>query len=319
MLPTIPDFLAHYLPDPAQRTIAYAIMYSILGMVQAYIFKTRLHIEKPKNALNLITWGVLAFCIARTEGIPEGVTLIVIAGTVGTTFLAYRLFHINLATVYVIESPKQNVIVEHEVFYMRTGTLCVALQDNMNTFKRLFLGRHVAVDVTCTTKWTEDYETQLWICNSYLITEENMNLTENEEPQQGIRARLSNLLLGQKIIVMHLDVCDAHEVSRWELVQDTAVLDMLVQKYEKVSLAYTKLRTLLTAMLVRKQSRVLISALKTFEDAIYITDAERAQINKIEQKVKDEKKGLEDKTLMKPESKQAKGESVRTKVQYTNE
>lgn len=314
ILPNIPDFLERYLPDPTQRVVAYGLMYSIIGLVQSYLVKTRLHVKSPKNIINIGMFALVGLAILRQNGIPDIALYLVIAGYVATEILGHRLFHITLATLYVIESEKQNVIVEHEVFYTKVGQLCVALQDNLNTLKRIFLGRHVGVEVNAVTQWKEDYTTELWICNKYEIVEET-RATQEEAPEQGIRARISNFILGEKTIIMRLDVCDAHETSRWELIQKTVVLDLLVEKYEKTSLAYTKLRTLLTAFLVRKQSKVVLSALRTFEDAVTITEEERGEIAKVQQKLTEEKKGIDQKPTAKAPESTTKKEASK-KVEY---
>ena len=287
----IPDFLQPYFIDELQRLIIYALIYTLIAMVQAYTLKTRLHIKKPKNIVNMALWFLIGILILRTKGIPDIARAIVILSYVATEILAYRLFHINEAMIYVIESEKQNIIVEREVFYLKGKELCVALQDNTSTLKRILLGRHVLVKVNAITKWTEDYREQLWLCNSYEIVEERISEIEGE-PEQGIRARLHQWLTSNKAIVMYLDVTDAHEVSRFDLIQKTAVLDFLVVKYEKMGIAYTKLRTLLTALLIRKQSKVLLGALKTFEDAITITEDERARVAGIDTQLQKERKDL---------------------------
>ena len=290
----IPDFLGNYITDPFQKIVLYSLIYMTIGMVQAYILKTRLRIQKPKNMVNMVFWIIVFFIIQIQLGIPDIARTFVIIGYIGIEILGHRLFHLDVATIYVIESEKQNIIVEREVFYMRDANLCVALQDNASTFKRLFLGKHVIVEVNSTTAWTEDYTEQLWLCNSYEVVEQTISEIEGA-PETGIRARLHNWLHSNKQVVMRLDVISAHEVSRWDLIQKTAVLDYLVVKYEKIGIAYTKLRTLLTALLIRKQSKVLLSALKTFEDAITITDQERSKITGIDTTLEKEKKQAEEK------------------------
>jgi len=290
----IPDFLGNYITDPFQKLALYALIYLTIGMVQAYIVKVRLRIMKPKNMINMLLLILMFFVIRIQLGIPEVANTFVFLGYIALEMLGHRLFHLDVATIYVIESEKQNVIVEKEVFYMRDANLCVALQDNASTFKRLFLGKHVIVEVNSTTAWTEDYTEQLWLCNSYEVVEQTISEVEGA-PETGIRARLHNWLHSNKQVVMRLDVISAHEVSRWDLIQKTAVLDYLVVKYEKIGIAYTKLRTLLTALLIRKQSKVLLSALKTFEDAITITEQERSKITGIDLTLEKEKKQAEEK------------------------
>ena len=76
----------------------------------------------------------------------------------------------------------------------------------------------------------------------------------------------------------------------------------MVENYEKLGIKYAKLRTLLTALLVRKHRKVLIGAIKTFEDAITITEEDRGIIKEVigeeekkavkkERKVKESVKG----------------------------
>jgi len=303
----IPDFLADTLPDPIQRAIAYAIIYVMVGLALAYVWKTLLKIRKQKAMLNIISIIIAVLCVTLQEGIPEIGKAIVILGLFITNWVGFKLFPLKTAMVYVIESDKQNVIVEEFIFYHHGATLCVALQDNASIIKRIFLGRKVLVLINAVTNWKEDYENDLWLCNSYRIFEETL-IEGMEEVEETLRAKIKNVFTSGKQVYLELDVCDAHEISRWDLIQRTIVLDMLVQKYEKLGVAYTKLRTMLTAMVIKKHSNVLLGALRTFEDAITITKEERAKIRGVQRQLEKEKEDIEagklDKGAKKPQAKQ---------------
>ena len=118
---------------------------------------------------------------------------------------------------------------------------------------------------------------------------------EQETPETGIRARLFGWMKHRQI-VMELDVAQAHEVNRYEFVRRIVVLDYLVEKYEKTMISYTRLRTMLTSLVARKQRDVLLNALQVFEDAITITDVERQMLRETIKKDEEElqKVGVEE-------------------------
>jgi len=295
----LPDFLEGYFTDPFQKLVAYTIIYSLIALAQAYTVKTRLHVKKPQNNFNVVLYIVAFFALFNQWGLEAVAKMLVVVGYLITEFIAHRLFHINVNMIYVIESEKCNVIVEDEVFYMRDGKMCVALQDNGATFKRILFGKHVYVEVNMTTKWTEDFEKPLWICNSFEILEVKTETLEESTPTEGARAKITTKVKGffssDVQTVLRLDVCDAHEVSRFDLIQKTAILDALVIKYEKLGIAYTKLRTLLTAMLIRKHQNVVLRNLKVFDEAITINETERAEITGIDKQLKEQKKEIDEK------------------------
>lgn len=272
---TVPDFLES-ITDPFQKLVTYALIFALVSLMQAYVVKRKLLIKKPQNTINMVVWCIVAVTITRFEGIPQTAHVFMIALYLATEYIAHRLFPIDEGVIYVLETDLQNIIVDEYIFYVTGGTLCVALQDNRSIIKRLFFGKNVIVEVNASTKWTEDYERQLWLCNSYEI--KVIKPLAKGTTKKGIRARIHDYILGEKSIVMALDVIDAHDVSRLDLMLHTKVLDYLVERHEKLAINYTKLRTLLTALLIRKQQKVLLSALKTFEDSVTITEQERKMI-----------------------------------------
>lgn len=290
----VPDFLDYIFKNPFQKTVAYTLIFCIIALVQARIVKRKLYIEKPQNTINMLIIVAISILITRFDGIFTDAQPYVILSYIAMETLAHKLFKLDKGIIYILEPDKQNITVEEYVFYSQTSNFCIALQDNRSIFKRLFLNKHVNVEVNASTTWTENYKEQLWLCNSYQILETTIPETELAT---GIKAKIHKWILGERQVVMRLDVIEAHEVNRFDLMQKTLILDNLVQRYEKLGIAFTRLRTLLTALLIRKQQKILLSALHTFEDSVTITDKERDLIQGIVEDVEKEKEKLKGETI----------------------
>lgn len=287
----VPDFLSHVIKDPVQKTIGYTLIFCVIGLIQAVLVKRKLYIEKPQNTINIMIAIGIIILITRFKGITTVAQPYIMLSYIVMEMIAHKLFPIEKAVIYILEPDKQNITVEEYVFYSHSANLCVALQDNRSVIKRLLFNKHVTVEVNACTTWTENYKEQLWLCNSYEIAEKRIQETEIET---GIKARIHKWLLGETQVVMRLDVIEAHEVNRFDLMMKTKILDNLVERYEKLGIAFTRLRTLLTALLIRKQQKVLLSALHTFEDSVTISDKERDLIRGIVEDVEKEKAKLKE-------------------------
>lgn len=308
----IPDFLNNYLQDPTQKAIAYAVIYALIGLAIAYGVKTKLKVKKPKNVVNLIGLAGGGFAAYIQTGIPEIGVFIVIGGFIAAEVVGMKLFPLAKNMVYILETEKKNIMVDDMVFYNEANVLCVALQDNWSTLKRIILNQRVLVKINATTEWTEDYDSRLWLCNKWTLYEVTLNETPttsqtetdksgystkqiNTEPQQGAKARINKFFFGQKQVVLELDVCDAHVYSRIDLITNTKTLEFAVEKLEKTLEAYTKLRVLLTAFLIKKNNKMVLSALKTFEESIQLTQEEREKFSGIKKKLDEQNKAVDDK------------------------
>jgi len=295
---TIPDFL-NFL-TPFAKTVVYSLIFSIIGIIQAYLIKTKGLVQKPNNIINLICFMVVIITITRCKGIFPEATMYVILSYLATEFICHRLFPIKIINVMEIEADRTNINLEEYVAYHKEGILCVALQDNSSTLKRIFLGRHVFVEANSNTSWSLGYTEPLFICNNVEVVEKRLEF--GEESEEKILGKLHGLFKPKTQVVLRLDVVEAHQVNRFEFIRDVKILDRVVENYEKLGIKYAKLRTLLTALLVKKHRKVLIGAIKTFEDAITITEEDRGIIKEIigeeekkavkkERKVKESVKG----------------------------
>jgi len=289
---SIPDFL-NFL-TPFAKIVVYSLIFSIIGIIQAYFVKTKGLVQKPTNIVNMICVFVVAFIVTRCKGIPSEAMHYVIISYFITEMICHKLFPIKIINIMEIEADKTNVNLEEYVAYKKEGVLCVALQDNSSTLKRIFLGRHVFVEANSNTSWSLGYSEPLFICNTVEVVEKR--LETEEESEQKILSKIHGWFKPKTQVVLRLDVVEAHEVNRFEFIRNVNILDKVVENYEKLGIKYAKLRTLLTALLVRKHRKVLIGAIKTFEDAITITEEDRGIIKEImgEEEKKAEKRKVKE-------------------------
>jgi len=285
---SIPDFL-NFL-TPFAKIVVYSLIFSIIGIIQAYLIKTKGLVKKPTNIVNMVVMFVVALTITRCKGIPQEAMHYVIISYFVTEMICHKLFPIKIINVMEIEAERTNINLEEYVAYHKEGVLCVALQDNSSTLKRIFLGRHVFVEANSNTSWSLGYTEPLFICNNVEVVEKRLEF--GEESEERILGKLHGIFKPKTQVVLRLDVVEAHEVNRFEFIRDVKILDKVVENYEKLGIKYAKLRTLLTALLVRKHRKVLIGAIKTFEDAITITEEDRGIIKEVigEEEKKAEKK-----------------------------
>lgn len=283
----IPDFLADFVTDPLQRLTVYLIIFGAIAILQAGLLKRKLLVESPRNRFNWVFYIVISIAIWRMRFFLDrqpSLMIFAIGFYVIIEYMTHKVIPTNFYILHVYDLLNVNVIRDEYVMYKHGAVLCIALQDLWSTIKRIFFNRHVYVRTNSGTNFTENYDTPLFLCNSYTIKEEKL---VEEQPRTGFRAKIFGIFQ-KKQIVMELDVCQAHEYNRYEFVRKVAVLDYVVEKYEKVMLAYVKIRTMLTSMVARKQSRVLLNALKVFEDAITITQEERQMLQATIKKTEDE-------------------------------
>lgn len=308
----IPDFLNSYFPDPTQKAIAYAVVYAVIGLALAYLIKSKLKVKKPKNIINIIGLAAGGIAAYLQTGIPEVGVFIVIGGFIAAEVIGMKLFPLSKHMVYILETDKKNIMVDDMVFYNEANVLCVALQDNWSTLKRIILNQRVLVKINAITEWTEDYDTKLWLCNKWTLYEVNLTETPatsqtqtdksgystnqiNTEPKEGAKAKINKFFFGQKQVVLELDICDAHMYSRIDLITNTKALEFAVEKLEKTLEAYTKLNILLKALVIRKNNKMVLDALKTFEASIMLTEDERTKLAGIRTQFKDANKAIDDK------------------------
>jgi len=293
----IPDIFP-MIHEPLQKLTCYLLVFGIMALIHAYVVKTHAYVKKPTNRFNLLLFGIMALLISRFTWIMEQPQLLTFSVLYYFCIqaIAHIMFKVHYMVVYDLKIEHHNVNRDLYIMYHKKGAMCIALQDLRSIVNRIFLNRHVWVEVNATTTMTENYSDQLWICNSAEITDKRLKPEPSIEEEKELKEVLSRMdrirawfkETTQTFLV--LDVAEAHQVNRYDFIVKVTVLDYLVTKYEKLMKTFTKLRVLLTSLLARKHSKIIVSAMRTFEKALTLTKSETKLIGKIVSEVEGKEK-----------------------------